>query len=42
MSAVVTDLAAMLGEQGGQTYRELLRVPALSLGLTAATPGRAP
>ena len=40
MSApLVTDVAALLAEQGGATYREALRVPALSLGLFAAPAG---
>lgn len=33
------DLAELLAEHGDATYREVLRVPALSLGLFAAPPG---
>ena len=36
---LVTDLTALLAEHGGATYREVLRVPALSLGLFAAGQG---
>lgn len=36
---VVTDLASLLAAQGDATYREFLRVPALSLGLFAAASG---
>lgn len=36
----VTDLDALLLSHGGSTYREVLRVPALSLGLFAVGPGR--
>ena len=40
-AALVTDLTRLLGAHGGATYREFLRVPALSLGLFAASPGYA-
>ena len=36
---VVRDLDALLHLQGGRTYRQLLTVPALSVGLFAAPPG---
>lgn len=36
---LVTDLAALLDVHDGATYREVLRVPALSLGLFAVGPG---
>ena len=35
-----TDLDAPLAAHGDHTYREFLRVPALSLGLFAAPPGQ--
>ncbi len=35
----VASLAELLAEHGDATYREVLRVPALSLGLFAAAPG---
>lgn len=35
----VTGLTELLGDHGDATYREVLRVPALSLGLFAAAPG---
>jgi len=35
----VAGLTALLAEHGDATYREVLRVPALSLGLFAAAPG---
>ena len=35
----VAGLAELLDEHGDATYREVLRVPALSLGLFAAPPG---
>lgn len=41
MSAVglVTSVDALMAEQAGASYREALRVPALSLGLFAVGPG---
>jgi quercetin dioxygenase-like cupin family protein len=36
---LVTDVRALLEEQGAATYREFLRVPAMSLGLFAAPDG---
>lgn len=36
---LVTDLAGLLADHGDATYREVLRVPALSLGLFAVGPG---
>ncbi len=36
---VVTDLGALMHDQGASSYREFLRVPALSLGLFAVGPG---
>lgn len=36
---LVTGLDELLAEHGARTYRELLRVPALSLGLFAVGPG---
>lgn len=38
-AARVAGLAELLAEHGDATYREVLRVPALSLGLFAAPPG---
>lgn len=38
-SALVTDLAAQTLAHGARTYREFLRVPALSLGLFAPPAG---
>lgn len=38
---LVAGLARLLAEQGGPGYRELLRVPALSLGLYALDAGQA-
>ena len=38
---LVTDFTRLLDEHGSATYRELLRVPALSLGLFAVGPGHA-
>jgi mannose-6-phosphate isomerase-like protein (cupin superfamily) len=38
-SPVVSDLASLTAVHGDRTYREFLRVPALSLGLFAAPPG---
>ena len=38
-TARVAGLTELLAEHGDATYREVLRVPALSLGLFAATPG---
>ena len=35
----IEDLAAMLSAHGDATYRELVRAPALSLGLFVAAPG---
>lgn len=35
----VASLTELLAEHGNATYREVLRVPALSLGLFAAAPG---
>ncbi len=35
----VASLSALLAQLGNATYREVLRVPALSLGLFAAAPG---
>ena len=40
MSALwIAGLTGLLAEHGDSTYREVLRVPALSLGLLAAAPG---
>lgn len=36
---LVTDVAALLAEQGGASYRQLLTVPALSRGLFAVPAG---
>ena len=36
---LVTDLRALLAAHGDASYRDVLRVPALSLGLFAAGPG---
>ncbi len=36
---MTTDVATLLGEHGVATYREVLRVAALSLGLFVAPPG---
>lgn len=38
-AALVTDAEALLREQGADTYREFVRVPAMSLGLFAAPAG---
>jgi len=38
-AARVVRLDELLAEHGDATYRELMRVPALSLGLFAAAPG---
>ena len=37
--ALVTDLSALLSDQGGVTYRQFLTGPALSVGLFAAPDG---
>ena len=37
--ALVTDLTALLGDQGRRTYRQFLTGPALSVGLFAAPAG---
>jgi mannose-6-phosphate isomerase-like protein (cupin superfamily) len=37
----VASLSELLAEQDGVSYRQALRVPALSLGLFAAAPGHA-
>ena len=39
MTAYVRGLDELLAGQDGATYREVLRVPALSLGLFAVAPG---
>ncbi len=36
---LITDAPALLADHGAATYREFLRVPALSLGLFAVGPG---
>ena len=36
---LVTDLGALLQDQGAATYREFLRVPSMSLGVFAAPDG---
>jgi mannose-6-phosphate isomerase-like protein (cupin superfamily) len=38
---LITDLTQLLSAHGSATYREFLRVPALSLGLFAVGPGHA-
>jgi mannose-6-phosphate isomerase-like protein (cupin superfamily) len=38
---LVTDLSSLLAAQGGRSYHEFLRVPALSLGLFAVGAGHA-
>ncbi len=37
-TSLVTDLSQLLGVHGSATYRQFLRVPALSLGLFAVRP----